>query len=106
MYGEDGLDVTKQRYLNQFKFCAQNLKSLLRRVAEDDINADLGPTLAKIGQSLHFDDGVSSKVKKALKKFNKSGELDASEVTMSEYNPARYVGSVSEKFYQAREAVG
>jgi DNA-directed RNA polymerase I subunit RPA1 len=54
---------------------------------------------------LGYEEKAGSQVKMALKRYNKSGDLGASEVTMSELNPSRYLGSVSEKFYESREAV-
>lgn len=99
------MDVAKQRHLNQFKFCAQNMTSLLRRATEDYTNPNLGPTLQRLATALSYEEKASSQVKKALKKFSKKNDLGASNVTMSELNPARYLGSVSEKFYEDREAV-
>jgi len=98
------LDVAKQRHLNQYKFCAQNMFSLLRRATEDYRNPDLSGTLECLAVALRYEEKASSRVKKALKKYNKKKDLGASEVTMSELNPARYLGSVSEKFYESREA--
>jgi DNA-directed RNA polymerase I subunit RPA1 len=105
LYGEDGLDVTKQRHLNQFKFCAQNMNSLLRRATEDYSNPDLSHTLERLAIALHYDEKASGQVKKSAKKFNKTQDLASSDVTISKLNPARYLGSVSESFHQNREAV-
>ena len=80
------------------------MSSLLRRATEDYWNSDLSSTLEHLAVALRYEEKASSRVKKALKRFNKKKDLDASEVTMSELNPARYLGSVSEKFYENREA--
>ncbi|KAA8914558.1 hypothetical protein FN846DRAFT_926797 [Sphaerosporella brunnea] len=103
LYGEDGLDVAKQRHLNQFKFCAQNANSLLRRATEDYTSPDLQNTLEYLAGALGYDEKAGGRVKKAIKKYQKKKDLAASEITMSELNPTRYLGSVSEKFYQSRE---
>jgi DNA-directed RNA polymerase I subunit RPA1 len=103
LYGEDGLDVAKQRHLTQYKFCAQNMNSLLRRATEDYTSPTLQPTLERLALALNYEEGASSKVKKAIKKFRKKKDSAASDVTMNELNPARYLGSVSEKFYESRE---
>lgn len=96
------MDVAKQKHLRQFKFLAQNMESVVRRLA--DASEDLGPKLEVIATKLN--NGVAGEVlKKAMKKYHKRGELGASEVTMSEYSPTRYVGSVSESFAEAREKV-
>lgn len=96
--------MAKQKHLRQFKFLAQNMESVVRKLADDTVNADLGPKLAVIAEKLHH--GVANElVKKAMKRYHKRGNLAASEVTMSEYSPSRYVGSVSESFAEAREKV-
>jgi DNA-directed RNA polymerase I subunit RPA1 len=104
LYGEDGLDAAKQRHLNEFKFCAQNTQSLLRRVTEDYTSPSLDNTLVNLAAALKYEDRASDQLKKAVKKYRKSGALDASDVTMGKLNPARYLGAVSEKFYETREA--
>jgi DNA-directed RNA polymerase I subunit RPA1 len=103
LYGEDGLDVAKQRHLNQYKFCAQNMASLLRRATEDYTNADIAPTLGYLATALSYEAKAGNRVKKALKKYHKKKDLGASEVTMSELNPTRFLGSVSERFWESRE---
>lgn len=97
--------MTKQKHLHQFKFCAQNMHSLLRRTTEDYTNADLHPTLVRLADALRYEEGAGRQVKKALKKYNKKKDPSASEVTMSVLSPSRYIGSVSEKFYESREEV-
>lgn len=105
LYGEDALDVAKQKHLKQFKFLAQNLASVVRRLADDTTSERLDAKLEQIATKLNY--GVASEVlKKSMKKYHKRGDLGASEVTMSQYSPSRYVGSVSESFAEAREKVG
>jgi len=79
-YGEDALDVTRQKHLYQFDFCLQNVKSFANRFSA-----------AEIEDKMDQDTAVSL-MKKALKKPNKY------EPPMSKYSPSRYLGSMSEKF--------
>jgi DNA-directed RNA polymerase I subunit RPA1 len=83
IYGEDGLDVTKQKHLDQFEFCAENYSTLIHKHHPGDAAAVLDQ------------DQAISYNKKALKKPNKY------DTALSIYSPARFFGSVSEKF--ARE---
>jgi DNA-directed RNA polymerase I subunit RPA1 len=78
-YGEDSLDVMKQKALNKFDFCALNYQALLQRYQP-----------GKLGG--HVDDEAALNYNKKKKK------LKNADPTLSLYNPARYVGSVSEKF--------
>lgn len=76
----------------------------MRKLADDTVNESLGPKLSMIAEKLNH--GVANEhLKKSMKKYAKRGDLAASEVTMSEYSPSRYVGSVSESFAEAREYV-
>ena len=98
------MDVSKQKHLKQFKFLAQNIDSVVRKLADDLVNEDLGPRIQKLSEQLNL--GVGSEhMKKAMKKYKRTGDLGASEVTMSQYSPSRYLGSVSENFALAREKV-
>ncbi|PUU76301.1 hypothetical protein B9Z19DRAFT_991073 [Tuber borchii] len=102
LYGEDALDVSKQKHLKQFKFLAQNIDSVVRKLTDDLVNEDLGPRIQKLSEQLNL--GVGSEhMKKSMKKYKRTGDLGASEVTMSQYSPSRYLGSVSENFALARE---
>lgn len=104
LYGEDALDVAKQKHLKQFKFLAQNMTSVVRRLADDTTSELLGAKLERIATKLNH--GIASEVlRKAMRRYHKRGDLCASEVTMSQYSPSRYVGSVSESFAEAREKV-
>ncbi|KAG0126699.1 hypothetical protein HOY82DRAFT_627085 [Tuber indicum] len=102
LYGEDALDVSKQKHLKQFGFLAQNINSVVRKLVDDLVNEDLGPRIQRLSDQLNL--GVGSEhMKKAMKKYKKTGNLVASEVTMSQYSPSRFLGSVSENFALARE---
>jgi DNA-directed RNA polymerase I subunit RPA1 len=81
-YGEDSLDVTKASYLKDFKFNSQNYRALLQRYNAEEAAKALDTKKAEKYN------------KKAFKKPEKY------QPALSKYNPHRYLGSVSESFYQ------
>lgn len=80
LYGEDGLDVTKSKYLDQLDFTAENFESFMRRYPPRQLAGVIDEQTA------------SDYSKKAIKKPHKYAPV------MSMYNPARFMGSTSEKF--------
>ena len=80
LYGEDGLDVTKSKYLDQFTFTAENFESFMKRY---------NPAQLQHNTDEH---AASAHMKKALKKPHKYGPA------MSIYNPSTHLGATSEKF--------
>jgi DNA-directed RNA polymerase I subunit RPA1 len=82
-YGEDGLDVIKQKTLDKLEFCAMNYRALAKRYSPME--------LEKSNQVDH------DSVKKYWKKAKKTGTVLVDPV-MSVLSPSRNVGSVSEKF--------
>ena len=89
LYGEDGLDVTKQKHLTDFKFLAQNYLSL---VAELKVKEDF-PKLPHNGAAEHH--------KAAMKKVKKSGNFNAMDPCLSLFHPGSSLGSTSESFATA-----
>lgn len=98
LYGGDAVDVTKESHLRQFEFCANNYESLLQK------HQPKGSL-----DNLEVEDAVAyaKKVRKHLKKqgsgsahFEQSIKYDP---VLSIYNPARHLGSVSEKFQDQLE---
>ena len=91
LYGGDGLDVTKQKYLlesaklqdNLFYFAAQNLATFQNKVHSED--------LANTG---HLDEKTASSYMKKIFKKQKTHLTPATSI----YNPARFLGSTSERF--------
>ena len=79
-YGEDALDVTRQKHLYEFDFCLRNMKSFSNRFSAADIEDKMDQNTAV------------SLMKKSLKRPAKY------EPPMSKYSPSRYLGSMSEKF--------
>ena len=85
LYGEDGLDVSKAKYLSDFKFAAENHLSLFQSLGVTD-------DFARI-----MSDEAREYNKQAEKAFRKTGNLASSDPALSVYNPSRYAGSTSEK---------
>ncbi|KAI1193393.1 hypothetical protein F5X97DRAFT_314486 [Nemania serpens] len=91
LYGEDGLDITKQKYLNDFEFVLRNQTSQVHRlgIAQRGWDQDI----------YESKDYVQKYQKKAIKQAigNDPKGLDP---IQSELNPNRHAFATSEKFYQ------
>jgi DNA-directed RNA polymerase I subunit RPA1 len=92
LYGEDGLDITKQVHLKDFGFLAQNHLSISKQVQADDFHS-----LAK--------EDVTSWHKDAMRAIRKSGKIDAMDPVLARYHPGGNLGSTSEAFAQALKKV-
>jgi DNA-directed RNA polymerase I subunit RPA1 len=79
-YGEDSLDVTKSKYLEEFDFTARNFESFRRRYDPKQLQGVLEEYEA------------GEHMKKALKKPHKYAPA------LSAFAPAKHIGSMSEKF--------
>lgn len=93
LYGEDGLDVTKQKHLKDFKFLAENYMSL---VAQLNIKEEF---------SRIPDRGAKAHHKAAMRKIRKAGRVDAMDPVLALFNPGSNKGSTSESFAAALKAV-
>jgi DNA-directed RNA polymerase I subunit RPA1 len=82
LYGEDGLDVTKQKHLTDFKFLLQNIESEVSQM--------------KIGDDLEVIGDQGEHIKKMMKRALKGSAQDP---VLSHFHPGRYLYSTSEKFY-------
>lgn len=89
LYGEDGLDITKQGYLDDFGFVLRNLKSQAAQL-------QLGANGAK---GLSEDKSQVIKHMKSAIKHSKRGSLSAKDPVNSLYSPARTLFATSEKFF-------
>ncbi|OQD78344.1 hypothetical protein PENDEC_c001G02119 [Penicillium decumbens] len=87
LYGEDGLDITKQVHLKDFGFLAENYISISKQVS-----AELFHNLAK--------EDVTEWHKDAMKKVRKTGNLNAKDPVLARYPPGGNLGSTSESFAQ------
>ncbi|KAE8153905.1 beta and beta-prime subunits of DNA dependent RNA-polymerase [Aspergillus avenaceus] len=88
LYGEDGLDITKQVHLKDFDFLASNYKSIISQVNSSDFH------------SLEKEE-VSDWHKDAMKKVRKSNDVNAMDPVLAHYHPGGNLGSTSEQFAQA-----
>ena len=78
-YGEDSLDVIKQKSLDKFDFCAMNYTALLQRYNSSKLAGKV-------------DEEAAADYSRSMKK------VEHADPVLSMYNPARYLGSVSENF--------
>lgn len=89
LYGEDGLDVTKAKYIADFKFAAENHLSLFHAFSMRD----------------QFDTVMSTDAaeynKTAERKYRKTGDLGVCDPALALYSPATCGGSTSESLYKA-----
>jgi DNA-directed RNA polymerase I subunit RPA1 len=91
LYGEDGLDVTKQMHLTNFKFLLENLISELSQLSYGEPKYD---TIFK------ENDAILKKMKKALK-HAKADDPNGPDPVLSSFNPGKYGYATSEKFFRA-----
>ncbi|KIY73811.1 beta and beta-prime subunits of DNA dependent RNA-polymerase [Cylindrobasidium torrendii FP15055 ss-10] len=93
-YGGDALDVTKQKHLHQFSFIAANQATFRER---------LQPAL--MVEMLNFDEAHdrNKEILKKLRRARKGKPTLLPDPVLSEFNPSRYIGSVSETFAMALE---
>lgn len=92
LYGEDGLDVTKQKHLTDFRFLIENYLSMVANL--------------ELKQNLHRlkDSGAGEYNKLAIKRYQKTRKLDCIDPALALYNPGSNVGSTSESFAMALNA--
>jgi DNA-directed RNA polymerase I subunit RPA1 len=86
-YGEDSLDVTKQKYLYQFDFSAENYRALLRKYRPDD------PLIHSLDLR---------KAPKYARRPLQSPRIH--DPILSWLNPSTHLGAISEKFDQSLRA--
>ena len=84
-YGEDSLDVTKTKWLDQFSFMGHNYKALLQKFQVQQIEA--------------ID---AEKAFEYTKKLAKNTSLDP---VMAHFDPSCHLGAVSEKFLNSLEVL-
>jgi DNA-directed RNA polymerase beta' subunit len=93
LYGEDGLEITKQKYLKDFKFQAQNFASIAQSLKLTDSYMQV------------YSEEATEYNKKALKKIRKTGNPAAMDPVTAVYAPGRHSGSTSESFSVAKRNV-
>jgi DNA-directed RNA polymerase I subunit RPA1 len=87
LYGEDGLDVSKQQYLTNFRFQAENFWTMYESLKIRDEYPRLLSEEAEIAQ------------KKAVKAYRKTRDLGIRDPVTASFAPNRHAGSTSEAFY-------
>ena len=92
LYGEDGLDITKQKHLQDFGFLARNYHSILSQVNGKEEFSRINSDVAR------------KWTKQAIKKVKKSG-LDAKDPATAHFPPGANFGSTSESFFTALKKV-
>lgn len=92
LYGEDGLDITKQKHLKDFKFLAENYMSL---VAQLNVRDDYPKTVNAAAGDWH----------KQAMKMVRGGRFDAMDPALAIFNPGSCMGSTSEAFASALRTV-
>lgn len=91
LYGEDGLDVTKQKHLTDFKFLLENLISECEQLNYDDAN---------YGTIFEEKDAIVKQMKKALK-YARANNPNGPDPVLANFNPGKYGYATSEKFFDA-----
>ena len=94
LYGEDGLDVTKQKHLTDFKFLAENYLSIFAQLNVKE----------EFQKLVNDETGDWHKI--AMKKYRKTGRLDIMDPVLAVFNPGSAMGSTSEAFALGLKAVG
>lgn len=89
LYGEDGLDVTKQKHLTDFKFLLENMVSELSQLNYGD------PKYATI-----FDnkEEILKRMKKAIR-YSSASDPRGPDPVLADFNPGKYGFATSEKFF-------
>jgi DNA-directed RNA polymerase I subunit RPA1 len=91
LYGEDGLDVSKQKYLTDFSFILENVTSEAAQLRYDP----------SVGERLGLHrDSITKYMKKALK-HNDIKDPKAQDPLSGLFNPATTAFATSENFYKA-----
>ncbi|KAF7505883.1 hypothetical protein GJ744_012418 [Endocarpon pusillum] len=93
LYGEDGLDITKQKHLTAFSFLTRNRLSVMASTNVVDVMSKLLPTPEN--------DEAAQHRKRAMKAVRKSGRMDAMDPVTAVFAPGSKLGSTSESFQLA-----
>ncbi|RCI08269.1 hypothetical protein L249_8353 [Ophiocordyceps polyrhachis-furcata BCC 54312] len=89
LYGEDGLDVTKQKYLADFKFILENVDAEAAQLRYDE----------KVGENLVTRRADNSKWMKSALKHADNNDPKHKDPLISVVNPATNAFATSEAFY-------
>lgn len=92
LYGEDGLDITKQTYLTDFGFLLQNRESQLAQISYADMIS---------GVLFEHKDGIIKQMKAAVKSASNGRNGFVADPVTSYLDPARFAFATSEKFFKS-----
>ncbi|KAF5333685.1 hypothetical protein D9611_002553 [Ephemerocybe angulata] len=92
VYGGDGLDVTKQKHIQQFSFIAQNERSIATKLKPGQI--------AKVVDQHEAAKYMSKVLKKSTDRpdKNKPAKRDKLDPALAKFSPSRHLGATSEAF--------
>ncbi|KAL7780875.1 beta and beta-prime subunits of DNA dependent RNA-polymerase [Trichoderma afarasin] len=91
LYGEDGLDVTKQNYLKDFRFILQNVTSEAAQLKYDP----------KVGERLGANRQAFQKYMKSAVRHAKLNDRKGKDPLTASFDPATNAFATSETFYEA-----
>ncbi|KAI1381427.1 beta and beta-prime subunits of DNA dependent RNA-polymerase [Hypoxylon crocopeplum] len=91
LYGEDGLDITKQKYLHDFGFVLRNQTSQVDRLGIAERGWD---------QEIYESKEFAQKYQKKAVKQAKANDPKGIDPIHTELNPSRHAFATSEKFYE------
>ncbi|KAI0010589.1 beta and beta-prime subunits of DNA dependent RNA-polymerase [Xylariaceae sp. FL0662B] len=91
LYGEDGLDITKQKYLNEFSFVLRNQTSQVDQLGIAERGWD---------QEIYESKDFAQKYQKRAVKQSKANDPRGLDPIQTEFNPSRHAFATSEKFYE------
>lgn len=93
LYGEDGLDVCKSTYLDNFSFASKNFFSLFEAMGVRDEYASVIDPTGQIEERM-------KETIKAVKKANVTGnDREVPDPVLTRWQPGRWAGAMSEKMY-------
>ncbi|KAI1780577.1 beta and beta-prime subunits of DNA dependent RNA-polymerase [Hypoxylon cercidicola] len=91
LYGEDGIDITKQKYLHDFGFVLRNQTSQVDRLGIAERGWD---------QEIYESKDFAQKYQKKAVKHAKANDPKGLDPIHTELNPSRHAFATSEKFYE------
>ncbi|KAK3191831.1 hypothetical protein K4F52_002257 [Lecanicillium sp. MT-2017a] len=91
LYGEDGLDVARQKYLSDFKFVLENVTSEAAQLRYDP----------KIGERLGANRSQFLKYMKSAVKHARANDPKGKDPLFASFDPATNAFATSETFYEA-----
>lgn len=94
--------------MTDFKFLVENAYSILPRLGYSMADSSRAENASdKALQRVLSNDTAKDYIKHAMKKVKKAGQYDITpDPVMAVYSPSAFVGSVSERFYNAVQDVG